>query len=43
VACGDGTIAIEELQLEGKKRLPARQFMAGRMVTADARFGGEGA
>jgi methionyl-tRNA formyltransferase len=29
VACGDGSVIIEELQLEGKKRLPARDFLAG--------------
>lgn len=29
VACGDGSIVITELQLEGKKRLPAAEFLAG--------------
>ena len=29
VACADGSVIIEELQLEGKKRLPAREFLAG--------------
>jgi methionyl-tRNA formyltransferase len=29
VACGNGSILINELQLEGKKRLPAREFLAG--------------
>jgi len=28
-ASGDGSIVIEELQLEGKKRLPAAEFLAG--------------
>ena len=28
-ACADGSIIIEELQLEGKKRLPAGEFLAG--------------
>jgi len=28
-ASGDGSIIIEELQLEGKKRLPAAEFLAG--------------
>jgi methionyl-tRNA formyltransferase len=29
VACGIGSVIIEELQLEGKKRLPAGEFLAG--------------
>lgn len=29
VACGTGSLVIEELQLEGKKRLPAGDFLAG--------------
>ncbi|UFS71553.1 methionyl-tRNA formyltransferase [Geomonas sp. RF6] len=29
VACGSGSVVIEELQLEGKKRLDAAQFLAG--------------
>jgi methionyl-tRNA formyltransferase len=29
VACGSGSIIITELQLEGKKRLPTREFLAG--------------
>ena len=29
VACGGGSVIITELQLEGKKRLPAREFLAG--------------
>ncbi len=32
VACGQGSIIIEELQLEGKKRLPAADFLAGYKV-----------
>jgi methionyl-tRNA formyltransferase len=42
VACGQGSIIIEELQLEGKKRLPAADFLAGykvapgTMLTKDA-------
>jgi methionyl-tRNA formyltransferase len=42
VACGQGSIIIEELQLEGKKRLPAADFLAGykvapgTMMTKDA-------
>jgi methionyl-tRNA formyltransferase len=29
VACGSGSVVIADLQLEGKKRLPAREFLAG--------------
>ncbi|GFO54483.1 methionyl-tRNA formyltransferase [Geomonas sp. Red276] len=29
IACGSGSILISELQLEGKKRLPAADFLAG--------------
>jgi len=29
IACGTGSIIIEELQLEGKKRLPAADFLSG--------------
>ena len=29
VACGNGSVVITDLQLEGKKRLPAREFLAG--------------
>ncbi|MCM0080093.1 methionyl-tRNA formyltransferase [Geomonas sp. Red32] len=29
IACGSGSIVISELQLEGKKRLPAADFLAG--------------
>lgn len=32
VACGDGAVAIRELQAPGRKRLTAQQFAAGRGV-----------
>jgi methionyl-tRNA formyltransferase len=32
VACGDGAVALGELQLAGKKRLPAQAFLAGKPV-----------
>lgn len=32
VACGEGSLLIEELQLEGKKRLSAREFLAGYKI-----------
>ena len=30
VACGEGAISIAELQAPGKKRCPAKAFLAGR-------------
>ena len=39
VACGDGMlIEVVSLQLEGGKRLEAKQFLAGHPVTQDSRF-----
>ncbi|MCM2358785.1 MAG: methionyl-tRNA formyltransferase [Geobacteraceae bacterium] len=32
VACGGGSLRVEELQLEGRKRLPAAQFLAGYRI-----------
>jgi methionyl-tRNA formyltransferase len=40
VACGEGAVAIAELQLPGKKRLAARAFAAGHPLPAGARLGG---
>ena len=40
VACGEGSLAIEELQLEGRKRLRADEFTRGFEIAAGARFGG---
>lgn len=34
VACGRGTLLIEELQLEGKKKMSAEEFLRGRQVPA---------
>ena len=37
VACGHGTVAIKELQLEGKKRMSAHDFLLGvKVVPGDA-------
>jgi methionyl-tRNA formyltransferase len=33
IACGDGAVAIAELQAAGRKRLTAAQFAAGRAIT----------
>lgn len=32
VACGDGAVALGELQLPGKKRMPAQALLAGRPI-----------
>ncbi|HZV80885.1 MAG TPA: methionyl-tRNA formyltransferase, partial [Geobacteraceae bacterium] len=34
IACSGGSLLIEELQLEGKKRLPAADFLAGYKIAA---------
>ncbi len=40
VACADSTwLELIELQLEGKKRLPAAEFLRGMQLAADARLG----
>ncbi|HKA86629.1 MAG TPA: methionyl-tRNA formyltransferase [Haliangiales bacterium] len=38
VACGDGAVALGELQLPGRKRLAAAAFVAGRPVPAGTRL-----
>jgi methionyl-tRNA formyltransferase len=38
VCCGQGTLLVTELQPEGKSRMPASAFAAGRRLTAGARF-----
>ena len=40
VVCGDGTeLEILELQPEGRRTMTAREFLAGRGLPGDARFG----
>ena len=40
VGCGDNTaLAISELQLEGKKRMPTREFLNGYKLVAGERLG----
>jgi len=41
VACKGGSLILEELQLEGKKRLPAREFLAGCRVKPGTKLGKE--
>ena len=38
VACADGRIAVDELQLAGKKRMPVADFLRGFPGIADYRF-----
>jgi methionyl-tRNA formyltransferase len=38
VACGQGALRIEELQLDGKKRVSAQAFLAGHPLAAGANF-----
>jgi len=39
VACGNGALAVEELQREGGRRLPAAAFLAGSGLGPGARLG----
>lgn len=40
VACGQGTLlALDEVQLEGRKRIPAREFANGARLAASERLG----
>jgi methionyl-tRNA formyltransferase len=38
VACGDGALAVSELQKAGGKRLPVQQFLAGHPLKAGGCF-----
>ncbi len=38
VRAGDGILVIQELQLEGKKRMAAREFLRGHKVAAGSKF-----
>jgi len=39
VACGEGAVAIAELQLPGRKRLPVPAFVAGKPIAVGSRLG----
>jgi methionyl-tRNA formyltransferase len=39
VATGKGHIVLKEIQLEGKKRLPVREFLLGQRVDAGTILG----
>jgi methionyl-tRNA formyltransferase len=42
IACGDGGVLVEELQLEGKKRLSVRDFLAGYNIKPGTVLGNRG-
>lgn len=39
IACSDGAVVIEELQLEGKKRMDAKTFLIGHPLTDEDKLG----
>ena len=39
IACGEGSLVATELQLEGKKRLPAAHFLAGTRIEPGSKLG----
>jgi len=39
IACGSGSLLVRELQLPGKKRLPAAEFLRGRALAPGTRLG----
>ena len=39
VACGDGALLLTEIQLEGKKRMPASEFLKGHPLRTDTILG----
>lgn len=39
VAAGEGSVLLTEIQLEGKRRMPVRDFLAGHSVAAGTRLG----
>jgi methionyl-tRNA formyltransferase len=41
VACGSGTLVVEELQLAGGRRMDALSFLVGRRIEAGARLGAD--
>jgi len=38
IACGEGALAVSELQKAGGKRLPVQQFLAGHPLKVGDRF-----
>lgn len=42
VGCGTGSLLLREIQLEGKRRMPVRDFLIGRPVSLGTRLGTSG-
>ena len=42
VACGEGAVLVREVQPPGKRRMAAGEWVRGRGVSVDDRFGVEG-
>jgi methionyl-tRNA formyltransferase len=38
IACGEGVLRVRELQLPGKRRLPAAEFLRGRSLSPGTRL-----
>jgi methionyl-tRNA formyltransferase len=38
IACGEGSLAVTELQLEGKKRMMVKDFLLGQRLAAGEIF-----
>ena len=38
VACGSGSVIINELQLEGKKRMDSKSFLMGHSLSVGEKF-----
>ena len=43
VGCGAGSVLLREVQMEGKRRMPVRDFLAGRAVLPGTMLGGAAA
>ena len=41
VVCGEGSLLIESVQIEGRKRIAAREFINGARLTTGERFGSQ--
>ena len=39
VACGEGILAIEELQMPGGKRLKVKEFLTGKRIDVGIQLG----
>jgi methionyl-tRNA formyltransferase len=39
IACGEGTLELQEVQMEGRKRIPAGDFANGQRLTENEKLG----